>query len=93
MLDKKEITVSDLNGGFKIVNPAEAILTSVMVATDILNSKREMNDKRMKEYRLGLMALNSYLKSHQIKQGYLRLEFVPEKIAAIKAAGRSRGRR
>jgi len=82
----RKIHKEDLDGmaEFEVIVPAKTLLDSITVATKATNSKIAMTEKRMKELKLVLGYLNSYIKAFSIKTSYHKLVGIDTKIRAFK---------
>ena len=68
---------------FSLVTPAKDLLVAITDSADAL-SKQPLTEERMKSMKLVLGFLNAYVRSFQVKTGYIRLVGTPEKLEAIK---------
>lgn len=67
---------------FELVAPAKDLLDAMVDSADAL-AKQPLTEARMKSMKLVLGFLNAYVRSYQVKTGWIRLVGTPEKIKAI----------
>ncbi len=74
--------IEELNS-FQLVAPAKDLLDAMVDSADAL-SKQPLTEQRMKSMKLVLGFLNAYVRSFQVKTGWIRLVGTPERLKAIK---------
>ena len=82
----KENTPKELSQ-FELIIPAKKFLDAMVSSTQAFN-KQKMTEKRLKEMKLTLGAINAYVKSFQTKVGYFKIVGVSEKVKEFKKLGK-----